>query len=475
MVVEDRRCCSEFHFAAKSRPAPSPVNLLEGHCEPLRLSGDPCTALDKLQKKIPYRPIDLYQLTTITTAALHNFTANAQSRSVTMGYARTGGGPSLTNKTSNKLRRKDLYVQNKKAANKERHEERHRRRREENKDPKLREERLANNKTITIEKKRIWDEGDDDSLGAQVDLAALKRRRLEEAEAAEEAGEDMEEDDEEDEDLDSMLGSDEEEDEDDEDKKDKAQRKRAQRQPSAVPSLAPSTTSTNLDLTPDSLARQFTNLFSDEVPPMPKILVTTSLNATIHKEAQEIAAVLPNSEYIRRSGHRWGHKYSVREIAKYAKNRGFTALVVVHENLKKPYALSVVHLNSEDAPPGPTLTYSVRNYLPGKSLLGHGNATNHYPELLLNNFQTPLGLLAAKSMETIFPHRPEIQGRQVVTLHNQRDYIFFRRHRYVFREAKGNEKNVVTAEGSEMKGMQGIRAGLQEIGPSKFSFPHRLT
>ena len=89
------------------------------------------------------------------------------------------------------------------------------------------------------------------------------------------------------------------------------------------------------------------------------------------------------------------------------------------------------------------------------------------PELLLNGFKTPLGILAAKSMHTMFPPKPELQGRQVVTLHNQRDYIFFRRHRYVFREARTTEKNVVTAEGKEMEGMQGIRAGLQEIGPSK--------
>ncbi|KAM7220229.1 Anticodon-binding protein [Rhypophila decipiens] len=381
-----------------------------------------------------------------------------------MGYATTGGGPSLTTKTSNKLRRKDLYVQNKKAANKERHEERHRRRREENKNPELRKERLAKNQTITIEKKRIWDDGDDDSLGAVVNLAALKRRKLEEAEAAEEGDGALEDDDEEmGDDVDSMLGSDDEEDDDEEDGK-KAERQRAQRQAS-IASMAPSTTSTNLDLTPDSLMKQFPNLFTDEPPATPKILVTTSLNATIHKEAQEIAAVLPNSEYIRRSGHRWAHKYSVREIAKFAKNRGFTALVVVHEDLKKPHSMSIIHLNGEDVPPGPTLTYSIRNYLPGKSLLGHGNPTNHYPELLLNNFITPLGLLAAKSMETMFPPRPEIQGRQVVTLHNQRDYIFFRRHRYVFREAKATEKNVTAADGSEMKGMQGIRAGLQEIGP----------
>lgn len=33
--------------------------------------------------------------------------------------------------------------------------------------------------------------------------------------------------------------------------------------------------------------------------------------------------------------------------------------------------------------------------------------------------------------QTLFPPLPEFQGRQVVTLHNQRDFLFFRRHRFV--------------------------------------------
>lgn len=384
-----------------------------------------------------------------------------------MGFSKASGA-SLSLKTGNKLRRKQMYIEDKKASGKARHEARHARRREEAKNPELRRERLEKNQPTSIDKKRIWDDVDDDSLGAVVDLAQLKRRRLEQAEAAaaaEPAAPAQDDEEENDDEVDSMLGSDDDdekdEEEDEEEKEERLRMKRAQRQPS----VAPSTTSTNLDLTPDSLTLQFKHLFGDEPPPMPKILVTTSINATIHKEAQDIAAVFPNSTYIRRSGHRFSHKYSVREIAKFAKNRGYTALIVVHEDLKRPHQMSVVHLNSEDAAPGPTLTYSIRNYMPGKSLLGHGNATNHYPELLLNNFKTPLGLLAAKSMNTMFPSRPELSGRQVVTLHNQRDYIFFRRHRYVFREARATEKNVVTADGKEMEGMQGIRAGLQEIGP----------
>lgn len=302
-----------------------------------------------------------------------------------MGSKRGGGsGRSLSLKTNNKLRRQQMYVEDKREATKSRHEERHRRKKEEDKDPELRKERLAKNQAMTIEKKRVWDEdGDEDTLGVAVDLAQAKRRRIE-AEAAEllrlEQGGDEEKDD----DADSMLGSDEEEDndegdedEEDEERVERIRRKRAQRDASVAPSVAasvaPSTTSTNMELTPASLARKFPNLFSDDPLPIPKVLITTSINATIHKEAQDIATLFPNSHYIPRSAHRHGHKYSVREICKFARNREFTAVVVLNEDQKKVDRMTIVHL-----PDGPTLTYTISHYMPGKKIPGHGNPTNHY-------------------------------------------------------------------------------------------------
>lgn len=47
---------------------------------------------------------------------------------------------------------------------------------------------------------------------------------------------------------------------------------------------------------------------------------------------------------------------------------------------------------------------------------------------------------------SLFPHVPQFTGRQVVTFHNQRDFIFVRRHRYIFDD-------------------EGRRARMQEIGP----------
>ncbi|KAK7414385.1 Ribosome production factor 1 [Neonectria punicea] len=357
-------------------------------------------------------------------------------------------------KNANKLKRRELFIEHKKTIDKERREMRYRRKKEEDREPELKEARLAKRKPITIDQKRVWDDVDDDSLGAQVDLEKLKRRRIEEAEAAEQAA--LEDGSDEDDDADSMLDSDDEDDE----ARQAALKKKRERRARRDNSVAPSTTSTNLDLTPTSLALKFPTLFSDIPPPTPKVLVTTSLNSTLHEEANLLCALFPNSSYIPRSAHKHSHKYSLREICRFASNREYTTLVLLKEDSKKPTGLSVVHL-----PAGPTFHFSITNWVEGKKLPGHGNPTNHYPELLLNNFKTPLGLLTAKLFMTLFPPRPEFQGRQVVTLHNQRDYIFVRRHRYVFRDKRATEKSIVGADGAELKGVETIRAGLQELGP----------
>jgi hypothetical protein len=59
------------------------------------------------------------------------------------------------------------------------------------------------------------------------------------------------------------------------------------------------------------------------------------------------------------------------------------------------------------------------------------------PELILNNFTTALGHRVGRMFASLLPQEPQFRGRRVVTLHNQRDYIFFRHHRYVFEQREG--------------------------------------
>lgn len=361
---------------------------------------------------------------------------------------------SLSKKTGNKLHRQSLYVKQKREREKERRETRFRRKKEEEREPELRRERIARNIPATIDRKRVWDDVDDDGLGASIDMEQLlKKRRLQQEEAEERLaaeaanGDDPEEGGDE---ADSMLGSDDEEEESDEEAAAKARAKQVIRDDS----MAPSTTSTNLDLTPESLVAKFPSLFSEDGPAEPQVLITTTLNSTIHDEAKLLCTLFPHSTYIPRSAHKYGHKYSVREICKYASNRGFSTVMILREDQKRPIGLDIVHL-----PLGPTFHFSISNWVEGKKLPGHGNPTNHYPELLLNNFKTPLGVLTARLFQSLWPKTPELQGRQVVTLHNQRDYIFLRRHRYVFRDKRPTEKSVVGADGKELKGVESIRTG----------------
>ena len=377
-------------------------------------------------------------------------------------------------KPANKLRRQMLHVRRKKAKDAARRAERFGRKKEEAKNPKLKEERLKRNIPLTIDRKRVWDEaGSDveDGLGLSVDVERIKRQKQEEEDelnrplksSKEEQSEEESEDDDDQDEVDSMLASSDDEDDDDHDADDKPSRGRKQSSlPTATEratSPSQSTRSTNLNLAPEALAAKFPTLFTDELR-SPKILITTGLNSTLHHEAEALTDFFPNSIYVRRTAHRFSHKFSVREISKFAANREYTAVVILNEDQKRVSGMDIVHL-----PSGPMFHFSISNWVDGKRIPGHGRSTAHWPELILNNFRTPLGLLTARLFQTLFPPQPDLEGRQVVTVHNQRDYLFVRRHRYVFREKRETEKPVVGADGKEMKGAEGIRVSTQELGP----------
>ena len=420
------------------------------------------------------------ELHTSTTPPLQSCVFTKQLPQPTMAPTRMTPNM-LPSKIGNKVKRQQVRLRQKKAQESAKRIEQFRRKKEESKNPELRAERLARSKQQTLDNKRVWDEaiGEDgeNMLGLSVDMVALSKRQKLESETAQATAEENNVNAEEggqkgaaegdaeptstaaeaeqDSAEDSMLEeSDLEEDDDDDNTTFKKPRPPPPRETSPI-----STTSTTLAITPESLASKFPTLFV-QPPPEPKILVTTSINSTLHKEADLLTELFPNSVYVPRTKHHHAHKFSVREISKFAANRNYTTLVILKEDQKRPTGLDVVHL-----PDGPTFHFSMTNWVEGKKLPGHGNATGHVPELVLNNFKTPLGLLTAHLFRTMFPPRPQVVGRQVVTLHNQRDFIFLRRHRYIFRDKRPTEKSVQGDDGRLVRGVEDVRAGLQELGP----------
>ena len=224
-------------------------------------------------------------------------------------------------KTKNKEKRESLHINRKKATDSIKRDERFRRRREEDKDPSLREQRLKQNVPLTLERKRVWDDVDSDigdGLGVSVDVERVKRRKLEADKATleEEEADGEEKSEGEDEEKDSMIDSASENEEVEVAKRAKAPKTRTPTERATSP--IQSTRSTNLDFTPEALAAKFPTLFSTDNPPVPKVLITTSFNSNLHKEADHLTSLFPHSVYIPRSSHRYSHKFSVREICSFA-------------------------------------------------------------------------------------------------------------------------------------------------------------
>ncbi|KAJ4473639.1 anticodon-binding protein [Lentinula aciculospora] len=191
----------------------------------------------------------------------------------------------------------------------------------------------------------------------------------------------------------------------------------------------------------DIASDPFASYFNSEEDPniTPKVLITTSPKASkaTYEFCDEIVGVFPGAEFIRRKK---GKGFEIGRIAGWAAGRGYKHMVVVNEDMKKPNAITLIHL-----PNGPTAYFKLTSIELTKQIYGHARATPHNPELVLNNFVTRLGHTVGRMFQTLFPPLPEFQGRQVVTLHNQRDFLFFRRHRYAFRTPE--------------------KVALQEIGP----------
>uniref|UniRef100_A0A915C587 Brix domain-containing protein n=1 Tax=Parascaris univalens TaxID=6257 RepID=A0A915C587_PARUN len=133
--------------------------------------------------------------------------------------------------------------------------------------------------------------------------------------------------------------------------------------------------------------------------------------------------------------------YAKVKVVKQAKQNEYTDVIVVHEDRKMPNGIVLCHL-----PEGPTAFFKINSLKFTKDIKRKGETTSHNPEVILNNFNTRLGHTVARMFACLFPHEPMFTGRRVVTFHNQRDYIFFRHHRYEFKR-------------------EGEKAALLELGP----------
>eukprot|EP00873_Tetraselmis_striata_P029893 jgi/Tetstr1/450157/TSEL_037199.t1 len=197
----------------------------------------------------------------------------------------------------------------------------------------------------------------------------------------------------------------------------------------------------------DEAQDEFAAHFNCDRPP--KVLLTTCYKPSkvMFKFLSELLLTFPLAEYYKRGG------YQVKQIVKFASNRDYSDVVI--------NGMLVVHL-----PDGPTAHFRLSNLKLSEDIPNCGRATSHKPELILNNFNTRIGHRIGRLFASLFCQDPTFRGRRAVTFHNQRDFIFFRHHRYIFEE---KEQRTVTQMGKGKKPKvekeNVVKARLQELGP----------
>ena len=72
--------------------------------------------------------------------------------------------------------------------------------------------------------------------------------------------------------------------------------------------------------------------------------------------------------------------------------------MIWRENKRKVDELILIHL-----PKGPTAIFKITSPILNEEIRHHGNPTDHYPELILNNFNSKVGRRLGRFFASLFP------------------------------------------------------------------------
>ena len=90
-----------------------------------------------------------------------------------------------------------------------------------------------------------------------------------------------------------------------------------------------------LDISSDPFASYFASAFDSDPSIPPKVLITTSFKSSklTFEFCDELVSVIPGAEFIRRKK---GQGFEMGRVAVWAAERGYTNMIVVNEDMKKP-------------------------------------------------------------------------------------------------------------------------------------------
>lgn len=141
----------------------------------------------------------------------------------------------------------------------------------------------------------------------------------------------------------------------------------------------------------DEATDEFAAYYANQVKP--KVLMTTSVKAkgNSYDLVKEMLKVIPNSVFYSR------REFKIKAICDQASEQGFTDVMIFHEDNKEINSMLLVHL-----PNGPTAHFKLSKLILPDKIKGHGKASNHKPEIILNNFNTRLGHRLGRMFGALF-------------------------------------------------------------------------
>ncbi|XXQ30021.1 Brix domain-containing protein [Plasmodiophora brassicae] len=195
----------------------------------------------------------------------------------------------------------------------------------------------------------------------------------------------------------------------------------------------------------------------------PKIAITTCRKPSgrMFDFISDLLRAVPKSSFYER------RNFEIKQITSEAVEKGFTDIIIINEDRKELNGLVLIHL-----PDGPTAHFKLTNVRLSSEIAGHGVMTGHDPEVVLNNFNTRLGTRIGRMFAALFDQRPEFTGRRAVTFHNQRDFIFFRQHRYIFDDA-GKIVNLQELGPQFTLKLKSLQAGTFDSVNGEYEWKHR--
>ncbi|CAI8035477.1 Ribosome production factor 1 [Geodia barretti] len=166
----------------------------------------------------------------------------------------------------------------------------------------------------------------------------------------------------------------------------------------------------------DEKTDEFAGYFDHRVTPKVLLLTVKKPSGKTVLLLNELNKCIPNSEFKLR----WGAE--LKKVIPEAVERDFTDILVVNEDQKRPNGLVAIHL-------------------PSGAWEGDAAQTGGDTQQLHHSTRSQCG----EDVCVLVPSGPPVHREESLHLHNQRDFIFIRHHRYIFRGAE--------------------KVGLQELGP----------